>query len=45
LMVRRLEDGSEDWVANGGDVSGGVNFQWVINKEFVDKAESARRIK
>lgn len=39
LRVRRLEDNSEDWVADG--VPGGASFQWVINKERLRNTESA----
>jgi hypothetical protein len=39
VMVRRLADGSEDWVAQG--VGAGDSFQWVQNPELVWWMESA----
>ncbi|MGB8523619.1 MAG: hypothetical protein WCD43_11685 [Candidatus Acidiferrales bacterium] len=38
LRVRRLEDSSEDWVADG--ISGGSSFQWVANKDLLKNTES-----
>ncbi len=40
LMVRRLEDGSEDWVADGEDAGAGYNYQWVENRQLVEWVES-----
>lgn len=38
LMVRRLEDGSEEWMANG--VGAGDNFQWVENPQLLKQVKS-----
>ena len=38
LMVRRLQDNSEDWVANG--VLCCINYQWVKNAQLVRHVES-----
>jgi hypothetical protein len=35
LIVRRLEDGQEDWVANGEDATAGQNYQWVENRQLL----------
>jgi hypothetical protein len=40
LMVRRLEDGSEDWVADGEDAGVGYNYQWVENRQLINWVES-----
>jgi WD40 repeat protein len=40
LMVRRLDDGSEDWVANG--VSCCINYEWVKNPELLKQLKTAR---
>ena len=34
LRVRRLSDGSQDWIAEG--VSGGANYQWVFARDLLD---------
>ena len=43
LMVRRLEDGDEDWVANG--VACCIGYQWVTNKELLPivQAQAAQK--
>lgn len=41
VMVRRLADGSEEWVAQG--VGAGDSFQWVQNPELVMWMEDALR--
>jgi hypothetical protein len=38
LRVRRLEDHSEDWVANG--VSCCINYDWVTNPQPLERIES-----
>jgi hypothetical protein len=43
LMVRRLEDNAEDWVANG--VHCCVNYQWVANPQLLERVESEERSK
>jgi Tol biopolymer transport system component len=40
LMARRLEDGSEAWVANGEDAGAGYNYQWVTNPQLITYIES-----
>jgi len=37
LRVRRLQDNSEDWVANG--VSCCINYQWVANPQLLKRVE------
>ena len=37
LMVRRLEDGDEDWVAD--NVDGNSNLQWIANRGFLTLIE------
>jgi WD40 repeat protein len=41
LMIRRIKDGSEDWVAGGGDVGAGDNYQWVTNPQLLQQVELA----
>ena len=41
LMVRRLKDNSETWVADG--VGCCLNFQWVRNPELLKRAEAAAK--
>ena len=36
LMVRRLEDGDEDWVADG--VACCINYQWIENPDLLKRA-------
>ncbi|MGA8306004.1 MAG: hypothetical protein WB723_10035 [Candidatus Acidiferrales bacterium] len=43
LMVRRLKDNSETWVADG--VGCCLNFQWVRNPELLKRAEAEARAK
>jgi hypothetical protein len=43
LMVRRLKDNSETWVADG--VGCCINFQWVTNPELLKRAEAAAKAK
>jgi hypothetical protein len=38
LMVRRLEDGSEDWIANG--VSCCINYEWVTSPQLLEQVKS-----
>jgi len=38
LMVRRLDDNSEDWVADGVDCC--INYEWVVNPELLKLAQS-----
>jgi hypothetical protein len=38
LMVRRLQDNSDDWVANG--VLCCINYQWVKNEQLVRHVKS-----
>jgi WD40 repeat protein len=40
LMVRRLEDGSEDWIADGEDASWAMNYQWVTKPQLLDQIKS-----
>jgi hypothetical protein len=37
LRVRRLSDGSDEWVANSG---GGSQYQWLANPKLLQKAQS-----
>jgi WD40 repeat protein len=41
LIVRRLEDGSEAWVADGAEAGAGYNYQWVANPQLLEQFESA----
>ena len=43
LMVRRLEDNSETWVADG--VACCIGYQWVRNPELLKRAEAAAKAK
>jgi Tol biopolymer transport system component len=40
-MVRRLEDGSENWIADGEDASWAMNYQWVQNPRLLEQVKSA----
>jgi hypothetical protein len=40
LMVRRLEDGSEDWIEDGEDASWAMNYQWVTNPQLLEQVAS-----
>lgn len=39
LMVRRLEDGAEDWVADGVECC--ISYQWVTNPALLKQAKDA----
>jgi hypothetical protein len=40
LMVRRIKDGSEDWLAGGGDIGAGDHYQWVTHPQLLQQVES-----
>jgi hypothetical protein len=42
LRVRRLDDNSEDWVANG--VSCCINYQWVANPELLKRVITSEAV-
>lgn len=43
LVVRRLEDNSEDRVADGEDANCCAGYQWVVNKELLAEVQSATK--
>jgi|HubBroStandDraft_6_1064221.scaffolds.fasta_scaffold31944_6 hypothetical protein len=45
LLVRRLGDNSEDWVADGADAGAGYNYQWVVNKQLLEQVKSEGKSK
>jgi hypothetical protein len=42
VMVRRLADGSEEWVAQGVD-AGDQGYQWVQNPSLIQQVESGNQ--
>jgi len=41
LRVRRLEDGSDDWIAD--DVDCVANYRWITDKDFISQHEPASK--